>query len=48
MEEELEHPLLGVGKPLVLTSIAMEDHQSKRKTLRGFRSMGSGAGEGPL
>lgn len=38
-EEELEHTSLGVGKPLVLTPIAMEDHQSKRKTLRGFRSM---------
>ena len=28
-----------MGKPLVLTLIAMEDHQSKRKTLRGFRRM---------
>ena len=38
MEEELEHTSLGVGKPLVLTPIATEDHGSKRKTLRGLRS----------
>ena len=37
MEEELEHTSLGVGKPLVLTPIATEDHGSKRKTLRGLR-----------
>lgn len=40
MEEELEHPLLGVGKPLVLTPIAMEDHRSKRKPLEDLGAWG--------
>ena len=40
MEEELEHPLLGMGKPLVLTPIAMEDHRSKRKPLEDLGAWG--------
>lgn len=48
MEEELEHTSLGVGKPLVLTPIATEDHGSKRKTLRTEDQDMSRAGEVPL
>ena len=48
MEEKLEHPSLGVGKPLVLTPDYQGRSPEQKENLRGFRSMGSGAGEGPL
>lgn len=47
MEEELEHPCWAWGS--LWFSLRLPWRSSEQKeTLRGFRSMGSGAGEGPL